>query len=876
MDRISIEGGISFSQIENLLIYGAVNEHGSMAVTGIITEETAQELINTPLNDGMLSVFINEESRPLFSGVIEEVQLSSEGNLNRAEVTCSSFTVLLDRELRSQSFQNTSMRYRDVLEKAGKNSRVRSRVLVTASNAKEPINQPIIQYQETDWEFMKRIAGQLHTIVIPEITYAMAQLSIGCVKGTRYELEEMGEYKKNLDLDECRRNAGNYGRGYFISYEIQSEELYELGDKIRWQGNEFIIMKKELQLKHSHIEASYVLGYEPAFCIPEHVNEKVRGISLPGIIIDRKEGKVKVHLDIDEEQGVEAAYWYRFSPVTGNIMYSVPEIGARVLLNIMNEKEEAVVSCCIRTDSNVLPKPETKMMWAGNKKYAAAPEYMGFACENSRDMEALFLDDELGIVMNTGKRLNIRAKGRILIQAEGNISMNGAKGIELCHPNAKNEQAWISMDCGRIRLIGESIVHSGGVVNGENRGKCEENTSVSTKTANDILGMIPIIWSETNAEYSRMEMQSANSMMQMCTNNQMNSYASKKTTGKVENSTETKDSAVSTKEAKVYINGESYNGYVNKTDNKTYLNQKEFKELKYLFGYVKIGDETEPLNIEDLAEIKGYKDVLSKWEEEENLRIVVCNLDAKNSHYKLIRTDNKVQIKLYTEFYYLKANDEVFRYLWSMPYLPDIDTVLNLFLKGMEMWEGHFVNKEENGICYDNFGIGGGVYTTVEVINFNKEGNRAFKATLIDNREQAFEGLLHEAIDIKKYYNNSITTHLGSWNIFNTPIMTIFMTQRTENNVSHRDKQGLIHTIAHETGHVMGLEDAYENEKQDEVVKTVETEFTMMNDKIKVMENDMEMVLEAWKTLKFQYYCDSIIENGYKKSTVIRIEKETE
>lgn len=399
LEDLRIEGPFEFCELDYLWIYGRVNEHGCLRISGIIKQE---DILKDQPQGKNITIWGEDRERPWFSGIIDTFSLTEKGGLRHISVHCSSYTSLLDRTLSSRAFQNSALRYRDLLEAAGKHFEQKNRLLVTAKEARQKIGAPVIQYQETDWEFLKRMAGRLHTFVIPEITYPMTQLSIGCIRGERHivEEDEVEEYEEILDLDRLRRDGNRQSKLFYLSHRIRISENYELGDRIQWKDQEFRIIEKNLILERGAIAGEYLLGFEPGFCLEEQYNRNIRGISLSGSVIGRKEGMLKVHLDIDAKQEPEQAYWYPYTPMTGNIMYSVPELGTRVLLNIASEREEdAKVSCCVRAESTVALPVETKTMWTDGSNYTATPDYMGFDCENAGSLaDAFVLDDEVGLV----------------------------------------------------------------------------------------------------------------------------------------------------------------------------------------------------------------------------------------------------------------------------------------------------------------------------------------------------------------------------------------------------------------------------------------------------------------------------------------------
>ena len=182
---VRAEGPFAFLGLNAMRIDAGVNDHGRMSLSGFIRQEDMPE---RNLCGETVTVWGSDEKRPLFSGVVSGVSVTETGGLCEASVECRSFTALLDQAPYSRSFQNTERRYRDLLEEAGKRFGAENRIVVTAPEAKKRTGVPVIQYHETDWEFLKRMAGRLHTVIVPEITWPLAQVSVGCVQGKRYEI----------------------------------------------------------------------------------------------------------------------------------------------------------------------------------------------------------------------------------------------------------------------------------------------------------------------------------------------------------------------------------------------------------------------------------------------------------------------------------------------------------------------------------------------------------------------------------------------------------------------------------------------------------------------------------------------------------------
>lgn len=914
LEEIEIKGPFTLIQIEELSISEKVNEHGKMVISGIINEKTAKEWMKHSLKDSALSVCDKRQKRPLFTGLIEKAILTEIGHFYRVIINCTSYTILLDRKEENCSFQDITMRYIDVIQATGKFGGVNGRIIVTAEQAKSAIGKPLFQYRETSWDFIRRIAGKLQAIVIPEVTYGIPQLCLGCVKGESYEAEDVQDYQVFLDLNRLRLKQGAKGKWQFISYHIKCGYNYELGDKILFKGKELIVMQKELKMERGSLEGSYVLGYEAGFCLPVNPNKKIKGVSLEGTVIDIKEGMVKVHLDIDPQQEKERAHWFRYAPVSGDIMYSVPECGARILLTFIDEDENVLISDCIRRNSELLPEPEIKMMWVNDKKYIAAPEYMGFLSEQLNSIESVFLDDEWGVVIHTGNRLQINARDGVLFHAKGKVIFNSTVRTVLKHPKGKGEQAWIEMDCGNMTLGGKKIEQSGGEMNGISA--TNQTESLSEKEIAEIaMSMLPVSLSDTAEDLDSY-------IVMAGTNTDIGD-----TGGKADNIEKEKEGGVTSggesidsendgeKKALIYVNGKEFSGYV--YGENTYVdNYDEF--VSHAFGADTLSQPDRRYNIESMVNEMGMENVFSSWEQSEDLRIIICNTDAKRAHLKVNRIGTELIIHLYPKMLYIDQNAGggfYFAPLDKKTLLKDGSTVPEALKKGVKLWEGPYHNKisKDTGVVYDDFGADGLVnvkvkfyfesdyrienniptYITLDEGEGNDDYQRFYLAALVNNQRESFKGHVKSGV-IKicgGEENRSSCQSYSDYYYRRSAVMLAYRYYRGKflffEYTGNKDESSFLHMLAHETGHIFGLGDAYDrswesgkNPKEKEMLKAMKgAKITdeipkndlMINNKT-ITSNDVEMVLEAWRSAKQQNFYEAKTA-GFIKSSVIRQDK---
>lgn len=288
----------------------------------------------------------------LFSGILQDVRLQEENGFARLRASLVSGTILLDTVLKSRSFQDVSMTYRDVVEAVLKDTPEAGAIFATGTFDRA-IGLPILQYRETDWQFINRMASRCDSFILPDISQAKPWFYFG--------MKRQGEAVSFGEI-EYRQTAGDklYVRGARTSketagahcyVEVKSTQNFEIGDRTVFRDKSFVICEKAAAYVHSEVVFTYKLAKEGYNRAKRADNEQIAGMTLLGTVLETAGEKLKIHLDIDEKQDVETAYLYKWVPSSGDLMYLMPEVGTRVSLYFPDSDEQrARVIDCVRTN----------------------------------------------------------------------------------------------------------------------------------------------------------------------------------------------------------------------------------------------------------------------------------------------------------------------------------------------------------------------------------------------------------------------------------------------------------------------------------------------------------------------------------------------
>ena len=363
----------------------------------------------------------------LFCGYPEKVEIKEEGRYRIADVQAVSGTILLDQKKCNRVFQKKAQTYMGIANTVTADTE-HSACILPGSDMQT--GGTLIQYQETDWNFLKRMASQLGLPLVPDISYYYPRFYLGLPEGEKKELGEI------LSCDMCF--DGRYyavsgkclvDREDFICYDVVTRTSLSLGDRVTYEGRELLVSRKKTELAGGEVIFTYRLAGNSYTWIPWEDNPDYTGMSFVGSIVGTQGEQVEVAFDIDKTAA--GGNRYGFAPVTGNLMYCMPQKGTKTALYIGNGDEaQGIATGCIRTNGSTCEgtgSPEKKSFRSEHGKgMDLYPQRMGL---DGGETGKITFEDETGTTIESNGGLVLMAKEGIRLESMTGIAMQGMSDI---------------------------------------------------------------------------------------------------------------------------------------------------------------------------------------------------------------------------------------------------------------------------------------------------------------------------------------------------------------------------------------------------------------------------------------------------------------
>ena len=418
---LRLTGALCINRLTALELHVGVNEHGWAVVEGEAGENALEQLQGAVAGREQV-IMVRDETgaeQPLFAGVIHSAGLITYGGYNRFRIELQSGTIQMDQVKRSRSFQDVAQTYSQVAQRVA--SGYEDGAVIPTVGLDKPLEVPVIQYRETDWEFLKRMASWCGGVVVPETHYAYPRIWFGFPDRAFTCTFPEDCYTSGISQRyyELGGPAAGNRRADFFYYDVPSSQMCDLGWYTVFRGQEFLICEKWAKLERGELLFTYRLGKPGLGYGRKEYNDRISGMTILGEVLSTKRETVCLKLDIDQGWAPGGPYPYTWRPETGNMMYCMPQVGTRVSLYFPNCDEQAAIAVnCVRTNGSSCAR-------------MSDPSRRSFVTEHGKEMNlypeeislingqvgSISLLDESGVFAQSQKSVSIYAKKKIIFRA---------------------------------------------------------------------------------------------------------------------------------------------------------------------------------------------------------------------------------------------------------------------------------------------------------------------------------------------------------------------------------------------------------------------------------------------------------------------------
>lgn len=486
--------------LHDLCLIQTVNDHARLSIIGFIPDAKKTSSLQKASATDRIELYQKKDGRrgqALFKGYVTEVAVQMVRGVYQIKIEAVSATFQLDCKRRERSFQHAQMLYSKMMQQVLAEY-PGADVIDTVSKA-TPLQQFILQYQETDWQFLQRMASHFRTVLIPAIDAEQPKFWFGLPEG-RVETISATNYTLSKNRAQFLQIVHNDSErpiveSNMVTYSVESHQPLMLGARVLFQKKELVVARSIARMKQGVLSFDYQLLPESGVRQQRRTIPLLAGTSIEGTVLAIQKDRVQLHLSIDSEQKKEEAAWFSvatpYSAEGHSGFYSPPEEGDQVQLHIpTNDEKSAFVRQSVRKGGDTNPKiADSKTSYWGTTK----------GKHIMLDPQSVTLTATEGSVflqLHQDSGITIHSKHSIVVTANEDVNF-AAKTIAFSATES------LRFTCGSSSVVldsvtdmqGELVMMEGSVkaaVSVVEAADDEDDDDEELDSALDVLGMIPL------------------------------------------------------------------------------------------------------------------------------------------------------------------------------------------------------------------------------------------------------------------------------------------------------------------------------------------------------------------------------------------------
>ena len=383
LDRKNLDNFV----IREFVLNENINEHQKLEVQLEMDDEQRKSLEKIIEKENVeieieLSGMNQNVKKKIFCGMVDYFEILDYGSYGcRILIRAFSKSIIFDRknEKKYRVFQDVNLMFSDIINEINKDYTEKKLEIKYSDIAKKQIGTLVVQFDETDWEFLARLASQLKT--------GLFVVEQGIIL---FGMVEMGEIKKENRYFSDYSLVRDYKNLY---YKVQSNKVINLGNTISISENigknknnsensdenkrSFSVLKTKIFLKNFVLKSEFLASDMGTYHVFKKYNKKIRGCRIEANVervfedggiakmeVKFSEGLKRIVQERSDSESNDRAYddygikkfplsYQTFYSQTNTGFFCTPEVNDTVEVYFPNEDERfAKVSWAINNKGN--------------------------------------------------------------------------------------------------------------------------------------------------------------------------------------------------------------------------------------------------------------------------------------------------------------------------------------------------------------------------------------------------------------------------------------------------------------------------------------------------------------------------------------------
>ena len=383
LDRKNLDNFV----IREFVLNENINEHQKLEVQLEMDDEQRKSLEKIIEKENVeieieLSGMNQNVKKKIFCGMVDYFEILDYGSYGcRILIRAFSKSIIFDRknEKKYRVFQDVNLMFSDIINEINKDYTEKKLEIKYSDIAKKQIGTLVVQFDETDWEFLVRLASQLKT--------GLFVVEQGIIL---FGMVEMGEIKKENRYFSDYSLVRDYKNLY---YKVQSNKVINLGNTISISENigknknnsensdenkrSFSVLKTKIFLKNFVLKSEFLASDMGTYHVFKKYNKKIRGCRIEANVervfedggiakmeVKFSEGLKRIVQERSDSESNDRAYddyglkrfplsYQTFYSQTNTGFFCTPEVNDTVEVYFPNEDERfAKVSWAINNKGN--------------------------------------------------------------------------------------------------------------------------------------------------------------------------------------------------------------------------------------------------------------------------------------------------------------------------------------------------------------------------------------------------------------------------------------------------------------------------------------------------------------------------------------------